>query len=428
MRRVTLFLFSFVILSVIPSIAYSRIHREMPTRKVRHHGESEETIASSPLKSTKSPKKQKKKESFKSSKSPKKNQGPKEIKSSKYDHVHQRSTKMPVMMIYQEEQRRHSKDPLPFMYMHAESLEDLHDMLLLASSSIHNDEQSDLALDMSSPMLLEPVNASIFDCTDNYDFLTIDGFDCRWIDAEDIRRQEYCSDASVQSNCPRVCGKCCQDDPDFAYEFTKDCEWLRNPNTDPISVERQCAKQVVQNACPVGCGLCDINDVNCTDDPVFIIKTEMKDCAWLSTVSVERKEKVCTRLLVQDACQVTCNMCRPNVSTHPSMEPSFGPSEHPSSVDTKIQVTEGIPSYQPSVNPSSSTEPTDSDCEFPPRDPIKDLTPCVDDPTYITPFGGDCGCELFQGTDCNAWGALLDEGQLQEVWERCPVSCGVICE
>jgi hypothetical protein len=234
--------------------------------KVRHH--EEETMALT-LKSTKSPKKNnllpsskspKKNNLLQSSKSPKNKEGPPKMKSSKnplkYD-VHQRSTKAPVMF-HQVDHGTHNKDPLPFMYKHAESLEDLHAILML-SSSIDKDKSELVVSNVSSPMPLDSINASLFECIDNYEFLTIDGFDCRWIDAEDTRRQEYCSDASVQSNCPRVCGKCCQDDVDFSYEFTKDCEWLRNPTTNPSSVERQCAKQVVQTACPRACGICDIN-------------------------------------------------------------------------------------------------------------------------------------------------------------------------
>jgi len=318
------------------------------------------------------------------------------------------------------------------MYAHAESLQDLDEILKLGSSYLQQ-EQSDVApSNMSStmPPLDEPVIASTFDCIDNKEFLTVDGFDCRWIDLENIRRQEYCTDASVQSNCPRVCGKCCQDDADFSYEFIKDCEWLRAPNTDPIAVERQCAKQAVQRACPIGCGLCNITDVNCQDDPSFIIKIDVKNCTWLGTVTEEKRAKVCAeKVFVQDACQVTCNMCRPDVSVHPSLEPSFWPSAKPTSIVTKVQTTD-MPSHLPSTDPStSSVDPTYPDCELPPKDPVEqDLKPCVDDPTYITPFGGDCGCELFQGTDCNAWGALLDNKQLEEVWTRCPVSCGVLCE
>ncbi|GFH49611.1 hypothetical protein CTEN210_06087 [Chaetoceros tenuissimus] len=49
---------------------------------------------------------------------------------------------------------------------------------------------------------------------------------------------------------------------------------------------------------------------------------------------------------------------------------------------------------------------------------------CANDESYESPFNGSCGCELFEGTDCNAWIALLNETQVAEIWTRCPESCG----
>lgn len=49
---------------------------------------------------------------------------------------------------------------------------------------------------------------------------------------------------------------------------------------------------------------------------------------------------------------------------------------------------------------------------------------CANDESYESPFNGSCGCELFEGTDCNAWISLLNETQVAEIWTRCPESCG----
>lgn len=411
MKRI-FFLFCSIFLfrtSAIRFFVDARKHRELPTRKVRHQKHNE----------------------LKSSKSPKIKQGQSKGKSSKapVENMSQKSSSKAPWTLQGGDDNRRSNEALYFMRMHAESLEDLNAILLGTDDEV----QASTAAASNVPNAMNSVastNSSDFDCINNSDFLTIDGLDCRWIDADDIRRQDYCLDPIVQSNCPQVCGKCCQDDINFSFNFTKDCEWLRNPNTDAIAVERQCSKQDVQTGCPVGCGLCDaINDLNCVDDPLFIVRTEVKDCAWLSTVSEERREKVCKKFFVQDSCQITCNMCRPNVTFQPSLVTTTSPSISPSNNVTELQVQVNIPTYQPSANPSTSLSPSSPDCDMPHRIPINDdINVCVDDPSYVAPFGGDCGCELFEGTDCNAWSALLDEQQLNEVWERCPVSCGVTCQ
>ena len=419
-------LFSIIIFFAMIGIVRPRKHGERLTRKVRYHLKDTNKsssmtpevpeIAFGGFKSTKSPKYQNISKGSKSTKAPVENH------SMKYE-----STKMPVGIFQGDGSVNY--DPLPFMRKHAESLEDLDAILFGSNLKDFNNAQVSTTSESVDLILVSADNAPTFECINNYEFVTIDGFDCKSIDADDIRRQKYCTDLAVHSNCPQVCGKCCQDNVDFSFNFTKDCEWLRNLNTDTTAIENQCAKQDVRNACPVGCSLCDFNDINCADDPTYIIKTEVKDCAWLNAASDERRERVCGKSFVRDACQVTCNMCRPYVTIQPSLAPSSLPSTSPTSNATIDQFLQtNSPSSLPSDNPSTSPSPTNTECDMPPRDPIIKDVKCADDPTYVAPFGGDCGCELFQGTDCNTWGALLDNLQLAEVWERCPVSCGLSCQ
>lgn len=51
---------------------------------------------------------------------------------------------------------------------------------------------------------------------------------------------------------------------------------------------------------------------------------------------------------------------------------------------------------------------------------------CKDNPLY-RPFDGICGCNLFIGTDCTRWEYLLNSTEVEELYENCPVSCGIPC-
>ena len=235
---------------------------------------------------------------------------------------------------------------------------------------------------------------------------------------EESRRQDYCIDPKVAVNCPQTCGKCCEDDIDFTFTFTKNCEWLRKPNRPTETVERQCESADVQNACPIGCELCTATDVGCEDDDTFVIKTEVKDCSWLASASDDKRQKICTRIEIKDACPVTCDICQGKVTNEPSQVPSFPPTDIVSSSPSVS------PSASPVTSPPASLPSEIPTCHTPTKDPTTSTkTQCADDPYYETPFGGSCGCELFQGTNCNDWGALLNETQLEEIWNMCPVSC-----
>ena len=321
---------------------------------------------------------------------------------------------------------------LPFMRKHAKSLEDL---AAIRKGSESEQAYGRVTADTTSPtpppIALSSASASAgtATCRNNNEYLTTDGNDCRWIGMEESRRQEYCIDPKVAVNCPQICGKCCEDDAEFIFTFTKNCEWLRNPITPTESVERQCASADVQNACPIGCGLCAATDAGCEDDDTFVIKTVERNCSWFASASDDKRQTVCTRIEIKDACPVTCDICQDNVTNEPSQVPSFLPTDSLSSSPSNFpsvspvmspsaspsDVISEIPSVSPSITPT---------CHTPPKDPTNSTkTKCADDPYYETPFGGSCGCELFQGTNCNNWGALLNETQLDEIWNRCPVSC-----
>eukprot|EP00979_Chaetoceros_neogracilis_P011256 scaffold2727_cov275-Chaetoceros_neogracile.AAC.27 len=368
--------------------------------------------------------------------------------------VQTKSTKSPKVHKHKKGLRAKIDTALPFMRTHATSLQDLD---ALKSNYHYTPRPSETPLFVAS--------AGTTTCK-NKEYVTKEGNDCRWIGQEEVRRQQYCLDSNVVENCPQVCGKCCEDDAEFTFTFTKNCSWLRNPKTSSEFVDRQCSFQDVQNACPVGCNLCTIGDAGCEDDDAFVVKTEVKDCAWLASQTDTKKEQKCRTYSIQDACQVTCETCMENVTHRPSQEPSISPtivislspSREPSFRPTTVDSLSPsrVPSFRPttvdslspsqvpttlltSSSPSESTmnevsgtpsaETTLADCGTPtknPNNPTK--TQCKDDPYYDSPFGINCGCELFKGTNCSDWSALLNATQVQNIWDSCPVSCGVDCE
>ena len=342
-----------------------------------------------------------------------------------------RSTKAPKVLKKKGNFGPKVDSALPFMRKHATSLEDL--------AAIRKGSEPEQAYgrlpDTTSPTpppiasAIASASAGTATCRNNNEYLTTDGNDCRWIGNEESRRQEYCINPKVAVNCPQICGKCCEDDAEFIHIFTKNCEWLRNPITPTESAERQCASVDVQNACPIGCGLCTATGTGCEDDDTFVIKTLERNCSWFASASDDKRQTVCKRTEIKDACPVTCDICQDNVTDEPSQVPSFvptdslslSPSVSPSASPvtspsaSPLDVISEIPSVSPSITPT---------CHTPPKDPTNSTkTKCADDPYYETPFGGSCGCVLFQGTNCNDWGALLNKTQLEEIWDNCPVSC-----
>lgn len=90
---------------------------------------------------------------------------------------------------------------------------------------------------------------------------------CSWIDlnVNDInyRRREQCEKAvkqNVRDACPRACGVCCGDNPEFTFlynhpergYFGADCNYVR------MNKEELCPS--VEKACPAACGLCPTSD------------------------------------------------------------------------------------------------------------------------------------------------------------------------
>ena len=358
-----------------------------------------------------------------------------------------------------------NRPTVSFEFSRVETLKDLKHLQQETSSkrvapSRPTDAKKDLYYDVIG---LPPLSSDYGILTDsdtcyNDNNFTVGDKTCRWIGkANETIRQEHCVQNEVKTHCPQACGSCCKDDRTFAFNFTKNCNWLHN--TIDTFRERQCARAEVRTFCPVACELCDPNtivddrsDLDCADDALFVVKTEEKDCEWIQA-RPEMHEKMCKRLVVQEACPVTCGMCREPITHVPSPSPSIDPSafpthrrsSNPSAITSLVHETSVFPSFTSStVSPSSgrSNDPSMQDLQtlhpsaigkFPSSIPTttSDIlssgpsVDCFDDPSYEAPFGGDCGCELFQGTMCSDWSALLSCDQLDEIYDRCPESCGM---
>ena len=348
--------------------------------------------------------------------------------------AHHTSTKMPISENAEKKPNDDVRSTQDFEVAHVETLEAL---ALLQRDSSHSKDSIVEFIGLPAP-LSPPLNNHT--CFDDIDY-TLDGKTCKWIGrADEVTRQAYCISEEVQAKCPLACGHCCEDDPDFTFLFTKDCEWLGK--TTAGSRERQCAKRLVKESCPVACGVCfpDGSESDCSNDPSFVIRNEEKSCKWIRD-RPEKNQKLCKNFSIQDACPVTCEVCKVKITHIPSISPTTVPSQ----LTTDMKPDLPVPTLQPividaiSVSPSAyptpgptgiSSLPTvlHSSISSPPScAPVSSgpTSECYDDPSYKAPFGsGDCGCELFQGTDCSNWSALLSCSQLDEVFDRCPDSCG----
>jgi hypothetical protein len=174
----------------------------------------------------------------------------------------------------------------------------------------------------------------------------------------------------------------------FNNETRKNCKWIRNKETRR---QRLCENSEVRLNCPQSCGLC------CDDDPDFnfTIKNVIpKTCNWISEDSLNQQfcDKYRNGRMVRDACPKSCNFCR-----------RYIPIQHTDTNEEYGGSVEGIF--------VASSPPTRTDCE--------------DNKNYTTPFQGDCGCDLVAGTDCDLWRVFLNETQMSDLYENCPVSCGV---
>ena len=175
----------------------------------------------------------------------------------------------------------------------------------------------------------------------------------------------------------------------FNDEPGKTCKWIRNKEYRRQSL---CTKSEVRSNCPQSCGLC------CDDDPNYnytIKNVVPKTCEWITEDSLNQQfcNKYRNGRMVRDGCSKSCNFCQSYIplSTIDTSEEYFGVS------------IEGI-----STTSSSLHGPV-----------------CEDNANYTTPFQGGCGCDLVAGTDCNLWSVFLNDSQMSELYENCPVSCGV---
>ncbi len=313
-------------------------------------------------------------------------------------------------------------------------VETLDDLMLLQQDNVNEKDEHDSQVFVGLPIPHSPLTSHT--CFDDHQF-NLDGKSCLSIGtAHEAVRQEYCSIQEVHRACPLACGHCCEDNPDFTFVFTKDCEWL--DTTKDEFRERQCFKKVVSEACPLACRLCtsDADKLDCKNDPSFIVKTEEKNCAWILD-RPELHHKKCTRSDIQDACPMTCGLCKDKVTVAPTLLPTSVPSfQLISSFDPNLPnptshpvswngTSESPSSHTPSGADTSADFDIESNPSTSPSVPNNIVSECLDDPLYIAPFGnGDCGCELFRGTDCKNWKDLLSCSQFEEVLNRCPSSCG----
>ena len=91
-------------------------------------------------------------------------------------------------------------------------------------------------------------------------------------------------------------------------------------------------------------------------------------------------------------------------------------STHPSIFSETTLTPTSNPSHKPSIE-----EQTDPETLAP--------TVCADDLTYISPIADGATCAFFEQASCECmrWGTVLERTQLQELFDRCPKSCGVEC-
>lgn len=174
----------------------------------------------------------------------------------------------------------------------------------------------------------------------------------------------------------------------FKHEPGKTCKWIRNKENRR---QRLCKNPEVRFNCPQSCGLC------CDDDPNYnftVRNVITKTCDWIAEDTLN--ERFCDKFrngrMVRDACPRSCNFC-----------PRFIPPSPPDSSEENVGSVEGIFIESPLLSR-----------------PV-----CEDNTNYTTPFQGSCGCDLVAGTDCTLWSVFLNDVQMSELYENCPVSCGL---
>jgi len=99
-----------------------------------------------------------------------------------------------------------------------------------------------------------------------------------------------------------------------------------------------------------------------------------------------------------------------SMSHHTSSNPSISPNPMSSKMPSSPIGINNTPQIHPSLKPGSIASHV-----------------CVDDETYRSPINENFGCEVYCGTDCAQWDNILNITELQEIFDRCPVTCHVPC-
>jgi len=88
----------------------------------------------------------------------------------------------------------------------------------------------------------------------------------------------------------------------------KDCFWLMKP-AKVGRREKLCKRKDVRDACPTACGLCCVAE--CVNDLDFRVGGKCKkDCDWvMKPAKVKRREKLCQWKGVRAACPDACGLC-----------------------------------------------------------------------------------------------------------------------
>ncbi|GFH61474.1 hypothetical protein CTEN210_17950 [Chaetoceros tenuissimus] len=174
-------------------------------------------------------------------------------------------------------------------------------------------------------------------CIDNPQFtferLNGDTKDCNWLGEKDARKERYCGDESIASECKLACDRCtaetpsppthnsCTDNPQFTFEKISggiaNCNWLGKKDA---RINRYCSDESIASECILSCDRCKIttapsqSPLNCEDDEDFEFVDENGwswNCAWVS-IELQRIDTRCQNEVIANACKSTCGKCPHN--------------------------------------------------------------------------------------------------------------------
>ena len=179
-----------------------------------------------------------------------------------------------------------------------------------------------------------------------------------------------------------------------------------------------------------------LGNQGCTDDPSYqspisalpgcgVYATDCCDCySFEEFLTTEELQEALER------CPFTCNTC----SASPSSSPSF----------TRTSCDDN-PNFESTINSNFGCEihNTGEDCDctawsvFLSEDEMESLyancpetcgVPCCeDDPNYVHPIVTVMGCDLYPALNCtcDTFESLMTAEQMQDLYENCPVTCGL---